>query len=122
MRESLREAAAMHRRLLAAEATIAAWRARSRYDGGMQTVAFSLDTSAFDQALRDLPAELSHPLLQVVYALIGTPEILPRLFRFHLDRGAAAGALDQQRIRLQPTDEYLKLVLALRAVQGVPSR
>jgi len=81
------------------------------------TVRLTLDTSAFDTALVDIAAEFSNPILEVVYRLLCAPQIFPKLFRFNLDRLATARALDQQRILLQPTDGYLNLVAALRALE-----
>jgi hypothetical protein len=80
-------------------------------------IAATLDTSAFDSALVDLTAEFSDPILEVVYRLVCSPQVFPRLFRFDRDRLAAARTPDEQRILLQPTDGYRNLVVALRALE-----
>jgi hypothetical protein len=84
----------------------------------MTIVRLSLDISAFEAALVDIHAKFSGPVLEVVYRLVCSPVVFPKLFRFNRDtRRAAGGAVDEQRILLEPTDGYLNLLVALRALE-----
>lgn len=80
----------------------------------MERIVVTIDTSDAKQLLA-VTAEFADRFPELVERLLGSHEILSKLFRIQVDSDAAAGA-GHVRTRLKPTDFYRHLVAALRAL------